>query len=202
MKHGMATIRWGLTAALSVVAIVACQHTDTTEPKDVQAAAVDGARIIAADGEPGNWMTHGRTYAEERFSPLTQIDVANVGELGLAWSFDFTTERGVEATSIVVDGVMYTTSSWSIVHALDARTGEPLWTYDPKVAKAKALHGCCDAVNRGVAVWDGQVFVGVFDGRLVALDAATGAVNWEIATIDPALPYTITGAPGSSTARS
>lgn len=195
MKHVMAFNRWGLTAVLSVVAIAACQHTDTTQQEVVGAAAVDGARIIAADSEPGNWMTHGRTYAEERFSPLTQIDAANVAELGLAWSFDFTTERGVEATSIVVDGVMYTTSSWSIVHALDARTGELLWTYDPQVAKAKALHGCCDAVNRGVAVWDGQVFVGVFDGRLVALDAATGAVNWEIATIDPALPYTITGAP-------
>jgi PQQ-dependent dehydrogenase (methanol/ethanol family) len=118
-----------------------------------------------------------------------------VGNLGLAWSFDFNTRRGIEATSIVVDGVMYTTSSWSIVHALDARTGEHLWTFDPKVDRVKIRHGCCDAVNRGVAVWEGQVFVGVFDGRLVALDASTGKVNWQVATVDPELPYTITGAP-------
>ena len=160
-----------------------------------QAAAVDAQRLLAAESEPQNWMTYGRTYSEQRYSPLKQVDTASVGDLGLAWSFDFNTERGIEATSIVVDGVMYATSSWSIVHALDARTGEHLWTFDPKVDKVKIRHGCCDAVNRGVAVWEGQVFVGVFDGRLVALDAATGEVNWSVATVDPELPYTITGAP-------
>ncbi|KZX60552.1 alcohol dehydrogenase [Halioglobus sp. HI00S01] len=158
-------------------------------------AAVDAVRLLAADSEPGNWMSHGRTYAEQRFSPLARINLDNVEELGLAWSFDFGTARGIEATSIVVDGVMYTTSSWSVVHALDARTGKELWTYDPKVARDKVRHGCCGPVNRGVAVWEEQVFVGVFDGRLVALDAATGEENWSVATIDPKLPYTITGAP-------
>jgi quinohemoprotein ethanol dehydrogenase len=158
-------------------------------------AAVDSKRLINADTEPGNWMSYGRTYSEQRFSPLDQINTANVSDLGLAWSFDLATERGVEATSIVVDGVMYATSSWSIVHALDARTGQHLWTFDPQVKKEKARHACCDVVNRGVAVWQGQVFVGALDGRLIALDAATGSVNWEKATIDPALPYTITGAP-------
>ena len=98
-------------------------------------AAVDTERLIAADAEPGSWMAHGRTYAEQRFSPLKEIDTGNVGELGLAWYYDLGTKRGVEATSIVVDGVMYTTSSWSIVVALDARTGKPLWTFDPKVEK-------------------------------------------------------------------
>jgi PQQ-dependent dehydrogenase (methanol/ethanol family) len=158
-------------------------------------AAVDTLRLLAADAEPGSWMSYGRTYSEQRYSPLNKVDAKTVSDLGLAWSFDFNTTRGIEATSIVVDGVMYTTSSWSIVHALDARTGKRLWTYDPQVNKAKVKHGCCDAVNRGVAAWEGQVFVGVFDGRLVALDAATGEVNWEVATVDPALPYTITGAP-------
>jgi PQQ-dependent dehydrogenase (methanol/ethanol family) len=150
---------------------------------------------MAADSEPGSWMSYGRTYSEQRFSPLDAINTETVDELGLAWSFDLETTRGIEATSIVVDGVMYTTSAWSIVHALDARTGEPLWRYDPSVAKEKARHTCCDVVNRGVAVWQGQVFVGALDGRLIALDAATGRVNWEVATVDPALPYTITGAP-------
>jgi len=159
------------------------------------AAAVDTARLVAADSEPGNWMSHGRTYDEQRYSPLDQIDKENVGELGLAWSFDLETERGIESTSLVVDGVMYMTGAWSIVHALDARTGAPLWSFDPHVPKEKAKHTCCDVVNRGVAVWRGQVFLGALDGRLFALDAKTGAVNWEVATFDPALPYTITGAP-------
>jgi PQQ-dependent dehydrogenase (methanol/ethanol family) len=161
----------------------------------VRAAAVDSQRLIDADTEPGSWMSYGRTYSEQRFSPLDRISTQNVGELGLAWSYDLQTERGVEATSIVVDGVMYATSSWSIVHALDARTGRHLWTFDPRVEKEKAKHTCCDVVNRGVAVWQGQVFVGALDGRLIALDARTGRVNWETATVDPALPYTITGAP-------
>ena len=159
------------------------------------AAAVDADRLIGADAEPGSWMSYGRTYDEQRFSPLERINDQNANELGLAWSYDLKTQRGVEATSIVVDGVMYTTSSWSIVVALDARTGSHLWTFDPKVAKAKSKHTCCDVVNRGVAVWKGQVFVGALDGRLIALDARTGKVHWEIATVDPALPYTITGAP-------
>ncbi|MEH6552047.1 MAG: PQQ-dependent dehydrogenase, methanol/ethanol family [Pseudomonadales bacterium] len=159
------------------------------------AAAVDAKRLIAADAEPGSWMSHGRTYSEQRYSPLAQITSDNIKDLGLAWSYDFSTQRGIEATSIVVDGVMYSTSSWSIVHAVDPRTGEALWTYDPEVAKEKSRHACCDVVNRGVAVWQGQVFFGALDGRLIALDAATGKVNWQVATVDPELPYTITGAP-------
>ncbi|MDG2273414.1 MAG: PQQ-dependent dehydrogenase, methanol/ethanol family, partial [Halioglobus sp.] len=150
---------------------------------------------MQADSEPGQWMTHGRTYSEQRYSPLTKINVNNVAELGLAWSYNLKTERGIEATSLMVDGVVYTTSAWSIVHAIDARSGKSLWTFDPKVAKEKAKHACCDVVNRGVAVWQGQIFFGALDGRLFALDAATGEVNWQIATFDPALPYTITGAP-------
>jgi len=158
-------------------------------------AAVNSQRLLQADQEPGNWMSHGRTYSEQRYSPLSQINVQNIGKLGLAWSYDLKTERGIEATSLVVDGVMFTSSAWSIVHAIDARSGAPLWTFDPKVAKEKAKHACCDAVNRGVAVWNGQVFFGALDGRLIALDAASGKVNWEVATVDPTLPYTITGAP-------
>lgn len=158
-------------------------------------AAVDGQRILNADSEPGNWLSHGRTYDEQRYSPLKSVSTDNVGELGLAWSFDLNTKRGVEATSIVVDGVMYATSAWSIVHALDAKTGKLLWSYDPEVARNKVRHACCDAVNRGVAVWQGKLFLGALDGRLIALDAANGKVIWEVATVDAELPYTITGAP-------
>src|SRR5210317_1927229 len=181
----------------AATAVQPAAATTVSMPLDNTAAvaAVDTLRLLAADAEPGSWMSYGRTYSEQRYSPLDKVNAKTVSDLGLAWSFDFNTTRGIEATSIVVDGVMYTTSSWSIVHALDARTGKHLWTYDPQVNKAKVKHGCCDAVNRGVAAWEGQVFVGVFDGRLVALDAATGKVNWEVSRVDPALPYTITGAP-------
>lgn len=177
--------------------LAACQQNTTPDSSAQMAAgaSVDADRLNNADAEPGSWMSHGRTYSEQRFSPLAQVNAESVANLGLAWSFDLETQRGIEATSIVVDGVMYTTSAWSIVHALDPRTGARLWSYDPKVAKKKAKHTCCDVVNRGVAVWKGQVFLGALDGRLIALDAKSGKVNWEVATFDTTLPYTITGAP-------
>ncbi len=162
---------------------------------EVRVAQVDAARLLGADSEPQNWMSHGRTYSEQRYSPLQRVSTNNVADLGLAWAFDLGTQRGVEATPIVVDGTMYTTSSWSIVHALDAKTGALLWTYDPQVARDKAGHACCGPVNRGVAVWQGKVFVGAFDGRLIALDARSGEVLWEVMTVDPNQAYTITGAP-------
>jgi PQQ-dependent dehydrogenase (methanol/ethanol family) len=101
----------------------------------------------------------------------------------------------VQATPLVADGVMYVTSAWSLVYALDAATGRERWVYDPKVDRAVGAKACCDVVNRGVAVYGGKVFAGVIDGRLVALDAATGAVVWETVTVDQTMPYTITGAP-------
>lgn len=159
-------------------------------------AAVDGARIIAADREPGNWMAHGRTYDEQRFSPLTAIDDKNVNKLGLTWSYKLDVDRGVEATPIVVDGVMYTTGAKSMVYALDARNGKLLWKFDPKVPGQKLTEGCCDVVNRGVAVWNGKVYVGAFDGRLIALDARNGKQIWSVDTvIDATRSYTSTGAP-------
>jgi quinohemoprotein ethanol dehydrogenase len=164
-----------------------------TAPKAV--AAVDGARIEAADSEPGNWMTYGRSYDEQRFSPLDAINADNVSGLGLAWYFDLDTDRGQEATPIVVDGVMYVSTAWSKVKALDAKTGKLIWAYDPKVPGQTAVVACCDVVNRGVAVWQGRVYVGTLDGRLVALDAASGEPVWSVQTTDPDKPYTITGAP-------
>ena len=158
-------------------------------------ASVDGARIIHADQEPGNWMTHGRTYGEQRFSPLKQITDRNAAGLGLVWYYDLDTDRGQEATPIVVDGVMYFTSAWSKVFALNAATGALLWSYDPKVPPEWGVNACCDVVNRGVAVWKGKVFVGTLDGRLVALEAATGKLAWETLTVDRRFRYTITGAP-------
>ncbi|WGM39448.1 PQQ-dependent dehydrogenase, methanol/ethanol family [Caulobacter sp. NIBR1757] len=156
---------------------------------------VDAARIAAADSNPGEWITHGRTYSEQRFSPLEKINASNIGELGLAWSFDLPETRGIEATPLVADGVMYTTSSWSIVRAFDAKTGKLLWEHDPAVPKSTGVKACCDSVNRGVALWGGKVFYGTLDGRLEALDAKTGKLVWSKVTVDQSKPYTITGAP-------
>jgi quinohemoprotein ethanol dehydrogenase len=165
------------------------------DKKPAGPGAVTAERILAADADPGNWLTHGRTYSEQRFSPLDKITAANVNSLGLAWSVELGTNRGVEATPIVVDGVLYTSEPWSKVRAFNAKTGEQLWAYDPAVDKAVGQKACCDVVNRGVAVWNGKVFVGVLDGRLVALDAANGKEVWSVVTVDQSKPYTITGAP-------
>ena len=159
------------------------------------AANIDHQRAINAASEPQNWLLHGLTYQEQRHSPLTQINDSNAEQLGLDWFFDTNTNRGLEATPIVVDGIMYLTGTWSVVYALDARNGKLLWEYDPKVPREMARTACCDVVNRGVAVWKNKVYVGTLDGRLVAIDAASGEKVWEVTTVDQSLPYTITGAP-------
>ena len=134
----------------------------------------DGQPYRPAPQGAGPGPSYGLNYHETRFSQLDKINAGNVGELGLAWSYDLTSIRGVEATPLVVDGVMYVTGSWSIVHALDAKTGEKLWTYDPEVDRAYGFRGCCDVVNRGVALYEGMVYVGAYDGYLHAIDAKTG----------------------------
>ena len=156
---------------------------------------MDAARLVGADQDPANWMTYGRTYSEQRFSPLAQITADNVNLLGLAWYADFDVDRGQEATPLVIDGVMYVSTAWSMVRAFDAKTGRPLWLYDPEVPRELGVRGCCDVVNRGVAAWKGKIFVGTFDGRLVALDASTGQPVWSVMTVDPDKPYTVTMAP-------
>lgn len=182
-------------AVVLSLALSGCEKKTEAPAAPPKPADVTGARIVAANSEPGNWMSHGRTYDEQRFSPLKQINDSNVSDLGLAWEFKLDVDRGTEATPIVVDGVMYTTGAFSMVYALDARNGELLWKYDPEVARDWAGRGCCGPVNRGVAVWDGKVYVGVFDGRLEALDAGTGEKLWSVNTIDTSKNYTITGAP-------
>lgn len=158
-------------------------------------ATVNAERLAAASDEPEVWMSYGRTYDEQRFSPLTQINKETLDQVGLAWYADMTTSRGQEATPIVVDGALYVTTSWSNVWAFDARSGDLLWEFDPEVDRSTGFKACCDVVNRGVAVWEGNVFVGTLDGRLIALDSKTGEVQWETQTVDPEMNYTITGAP-------
>src|ERR1700733_13300123 len=153
--------------------------------KSPPAAVTDGA----------DWTTYGRTNDEQRFSPLTLISEQNIGQLGLLWSRELVTTRGLEATPLVSNGVIYTTGQWSVAYALDALTGEILWTFDPKVSRANVRTICCDIVNRGVALYQGKVYLGTLDGRLIALDAKSGNPVWDVVTVDQSKPYAITGAP-------
>jgi len=156
---------------------------------------VDALRLTKADSDVGNWLSVGRTYSEQRFSPLDKINDKTVAQLGLAWSLDLDTARGQEATPLVIDGTMYSSSAWSKVQAIDAATGKLLWQYDPKVPQERGVMVCCDVVNRGVAFYMGKVYVGTIDGRLIALDAKTGNEVWSVVTVDQSKPYAITGAP-------
>ena len=157
---------------------------------------IDDERIINAESEPGNWIAHGRTYEEQRFSPLSKINKESVTDLGLAWYKDMGTNRALEATPIVVDGIMFFTSTWSRVYAVEAKTGKTIWKFDPEVPGEWARKACCDIVNRGVAVYEGKVFFASLDGRLFSLNAETGEKIWEVDTItDRSRAYTITGAP-------
>ena len=184
-------------AVISATLLIACSRE---APPEVQttvhnAAAVDAVRMTNAGSDPNNWMSHGRTYAEERFSPLTLINDDNVQSLGLAWYWESDSNMGTEATPLVVDGVLYTTSTWNILHAIDAATGEELWRYDPKLPRHWIRYTCCGTANRGPALWKGRVYMGTIDGRLIAVDAASGELAWEVQTTDPNKPYSITGAP-------
>jgi len=157
---------------------------------------IDDARINNAASEPGNWLAYGRDYEEQRFSPLTQISRETVDRLGLAFSLDLGGNDALEATPIMVDNILFFTSTFSVVHAVDAKTGVEKWRYDPMVAKEYQRRACCGPINRGVAVYQGKVYVGTLDGRLVAIDAAQGTKVWEVNTvIDTERNYSITGAP-------
>ncbi|MEP4149514.1 MAG: PQQ-dependent dehydrogenase, methanol/ethanol family [Halioglobus sp.] len=178
------------------LSIAACSEKPTpAQTAEVEVAVpevVERPPVAMTDAE---WPLHGNDVGEQRYSSLDQVNTDNIDQLDLAWSFDMYTRRGVESTPIMVDGTLYATGSWSMVYALDARTGELKWFYDPQVERGFLAKGCCDAVNRGVAYVDGRVFVGTYDGRLVALNAEDGKVLWDVQTTDREQSYTITGAP-------
>lgn len=185
---------WAAAVACIAVALLGAGAGDAAQRGP---AAVDGARMRAPDapGNAGDWMSHGRTWDEQRFSPLKQINDRNAGQLGLAWYADLDTYRGVQATPIEVDGVLYNVSIWNVVTAFDATNGKVLWRFDPKVEPQWARLACCGPSSRGIAVWKGKLFIGALDGRLIAVDAGTGKQVWSVQTFDKSWPYSITGAP-------
>jgi quinohemoprotein ethanol dehydrogenase len=192
----MPTGRLPVLGLCMLAALAACSKKSEQALSGPQ-AQVTAERLLSADeaGNAGQWMSHGRDYSEQRFSPLTKISTANVSQLGLAWFADFDTRRGQESTPLVIDGVLYITSAWSKLYAFDAKSGKLLWSFDPKVPGEWAVNACCDVVNRGVAAWKGKIYLATIDARLIALDAATGRVVWDVLTIEKGQPYSITGAP-------
>jgi quinohemoprotein ethanol dehydrogenase len=188
----------GFSATILVLASIA--FVEKTKPGSALhiakvVGAVQDKQISTIEDNSGDWLTYGRNYGEERFSPLGQITKENVGQLGLAWSLNLGTKRGIEATPLVVDGIMFMSGPWSVVYAINTRSGKLLWTYDPQVPKEFGEKACCDVVNRGVAMYKGNIFVGTLDGRLVSINAATGKKKWEVLTVSHDRSYTITGAP-------
>ena len=136
------------------------------------------ARTPVSAAADVDWPTHGGTYLEQRFSPLHEIDTGSVKRLSLAWHAHFDTDRGQEATPLVVDGMLYITTAWTKVFASTPRPARRCGPSIPRCRARRAFKACCDVVNRGVAVWKGKVYVGTIDGRLIALDAQTGKLVW------------------------
>jgi quinohemoprotein ethanol dehydrogenase len=182
-----------LIAALAITALSGCEKA--IEQRAVPSVTSIDGEYLTTGGDGSNWAAIGFSYDEQRYSPLDQINRDTVKDLGIAWYADLPDARGQEATPVVVDGKLYVSTAWSKVFAYDVLTGEELWSFDPKVPGETAAKACCDVVNRGVALWKGRLFFGTLDGRLIALDALTGAQLWSVQTTDPAKPYTITGAP-------
>jgi quinohemoprotein ethanol dehydrogenase len=187
-------------ATLAVFALAACDSDSPQQPSspqpppaDVSTTGVTDAMLAAGNAE--EWLTYGGSYEEQRFSPLTQITAEGVGELGLAWFADLDTGRGQEATPLMHNGTIYISTAWSMVKAYNAKTGALKWEYDPKVPRETLSRVCCDAVNRGVALYDDKVYVAALDGRLIAVSMATGKEVWSKTIVPDQESYAITGAP-------
>src|SRR5579862_5560522 len=140
-----------------------------------QAKAVDDTVLRSAGKTGTEWLSYGLTPGETRYSPLNQINTANVSRLGLAWSYDIPSGGGgQEGTPLVSNGTIYGISNWSVVFAVDALTGKERWRWDPEVNQATVRSKiCCGVVNRGIAIYQGMIIAPAVDGRLLALNADT-----------------------------
>ena len=157
--------------------------------------AIDDDAIKNADKNQGDWLSYGRNYQEDRYSDLDQITKDNVADLGLAWAVELGTKRGLQATPLVVDGIIYFSGPFNKVWAFDARSGKELWQFTHDYNTDKNIDLCCGFTNRGLAMFKGDLFMGTLDGKLVSIDASSGTLNWEIMTVPEDEHYSITGAP-------
>ncbi len=165
------------------------------------AANVTAKRLDNAAREPGQWMTYGGTYSEQRFSTLKQIDASNVGNLGLEWYADYETNQDQHGSPLYIDGVIYVSTARDVLYAFDAKTGKQLWKYNPMIQGVRLRYNV-GLVNRGIAAWRGKIYMGTLDARLVAVNAKTGKQVWSTDTVpaslglgDMANQYSITMAP-------
>ena len=192
MRIGSARRAMSTFVVAASLALAGCGQ-DASERSAPATEGVTDAMIAAGVGD--EWLSYGGGYDEQRFSPLGMVNDGNVGELGLAWYADLDTARGQEATPLVHDGTLYVSTAWSMVKAYDARTGELKWSFDPEVPRKTLVRVCCDAVNRGVALYGDKVYVAALDGRLIAIDQKTGEQAWSTTVVPDEDNYAITGAP-------
>jgi len=190
-----------LSAALVASCALNERAADAPSGRAASAANVTAARLVKAADEPGQWMTYGGTYSEQRFSQLKQIDASNVSKLGLQWFADYETNQDQHGSPLYIDGVIYVSTARNVVHAFDARTGKQLWKYNPMI-HGERLRYNVGLVNRGIAAWHGKIIMGTLDARLVAIDAKTGQEAWSTDTVPDSLGlgdmgkrYAITMAP-------
>ena len=175
--------------------------TGTASVGVLQTQFFDDDALRSADSNAEEWLMINNGYSEQRYSQLDQIDDSNVGRLVPAWSFEVGTGGGPqEATPLYADGVIYSITNWSITFAVDARTGQEIWRYDPQVDRSIDAQGtdrlCCGVISRGVALYEDKVIVPVIDGRIQALDIKTGDLLWSELVVPPdSVSYTITMAP-------
>jgi alcohol dehydrogenase (cytochrome c) len=152
-------------------------------------------RLLRATENPNDWLIYGGNYSGTWFTPLKQIDTTNVSKLAPAWAFSMGAVGGQDGIAVVNNGIMYITSAWSKLFALDAKTGSLLWMYEADLPENISAVLCCDVVNRGVAVLGDRVFWATLDGHLLALDARSGKVLWNVTVADWQAGYTLTAAP-------
>ena len=182
----------GLATWVAVMTLTGGAHAAGA---DSGAANVNNQRMLDPAATAANWMSYGGTYAEQHFSALKQINPDTVSKLGLAWFADYDTNLSQYGTPLEIDGVIYVSTAWTHVYAFDVRTGKKLWEYNPRTAGIWIRNVCCGIVNRGLAAWNGKIYLGTLDGRLVALNAKTGKEVWSVMTVDSSKRYSITSAP-------
>ncbi|MGC2656988.1 MAG: PQQ-binding-like beta-propeller repeat protein [Bryobacteraceae bacterium] len=186
-------VRTTVFEVVAAAVLIAWRAVGAAEPVH-SGGNVNEARVAADDSTGDNWMVGGRTFDEQHFSPLKQIDNRNIGHIGLAWATDIDSAMGLATEPIVVDGVIFLSAPQSRVYAIDGLTGKVLWRFDPAVRLDRMRNSWAARTNRGVAVWAGKVYVGTGDCRLVAIDATSGGKLWE-STVCDGSQTGITGAP-------